>query len=77
MSEKKKDNILDLINDNCVNYGNKIKKKCKIIINETGNHIILFDLCYACRKKAEKIQKIKDKILDLEFELFKLTGQVT
>jgi len=55
----------------------KIKNRYKLAFNAEGIHILVSNLCSSCKRKAKKIQKIKDKILDLEFELFKLTGQVT
>lgn len=48
-----------------------IQPKCDIINGELS----FDDLCKFCRKREDKIKRIKQKITDLEYELFKLRDQ--
>jgi len=58
------------IKTNCIDCGINIANMCKIMRGESK--ILIYNRCYSCQRKYNKIEKIKSKILDLEYELYKM-----
>jgi len=67
--------IIEVIDSNdiktyCMDYSKRISNMCKIIRDETK--ILIYNRCYSCQRKYNMIEKIRSKILDLEYELYKM-----
>ncbi len=55
----------------CPSCGDFVKAKVDMINGE----VRFDDLCNFCGKREDKIKRIKQKIADLEYELFKMRDQ--